>query len=85
MKAVVSRRVLTTIAILIHRMMMAIMQAELRPWQNTLPHKREIRGHRSQFGSKRLAFTDMDQFKTPGFCRNLRHIIASKTRCTGAC
>jgi hypothetical protein len=76
-KVVVSRGVLTTIAILIHRMMMAMMQVELRPWQNTLRHKREIREHRPQFGSKRLAFSEIDQFKTPGSYRNSQHTIAS--------
>jgi hypothetical protein len=38
MKVVVSRGLLTTIVIFIHRMMMAMMQAELLSWQNTLRH-----------------------------------------------
>ena len=34
MKLVVSRSVLTTMAMWIHRVMLATMQAELVPWQN---------------------------------------------------
>jgi hypothetical protein len=38
MKVVVSRSVLTTIVMWIHRMMLAMMQAELLPWRNIAAH-----------------------------------------------
>lgn len=38
MKVVVSRSVLTTIVMWIHRMMLAMMQAELLPWRNMAAH-----------------------------------------------
>jgi hypothetical protein len=38
MKVVVSRSVLTTIVMWIHRMMLAMMQAELLPWRNMVAH-----------------------------------------------
>jgi hypothetical protein len=38
MKVVISRGVLTTIMILIHRMLLAMMQAELIPCRNNLWH-----------------------------------------------
>jgi hypothetical protein len=46
MKLVVSRSVLTTMAMWIHRVMLATMQAELVPWQNIQGYN----GTRSEVG-----------------------------------
>jgi hypothetical protein len=46
MKGVLSRSVLTTMAMWIHRVMLATMQAELVPWQNMQGYN----GTRSEVG-----------------------------------
>jgi hypothetical protein len=52
MKVVLSRSVLTTIVILFHRTMIAIVQAELLSWRNTVRHN----GARSMSITSRFGF-----------------------------